>query len=290
MTGPEVVVLADAATVASEAAERIAATLSAAVRERGRADWATTGGSMAPAIYRRLAADPLRDEIPWSSVHVWWGDDRYVPRDHPLSNVKPLDDILLARGHAEAGQVGLGTAGAPRPVPLPHGNLHPFPMSAAIGGAHGAAWCAAQLEIELRSAGPGFVDDRPVFDLVLLGIGGDGHVLSVFPESEAFDSDRLVLAVPAPTHIKPHIERVTLNPAVLSVARSILVVAVGEAKAAVVRDALHGEGDPRQLPVRLARTGTATWIFDAAACSTLEPPQPDRQGGQDPDRPRGPAR
>lgn len=265
MTEPEVVVLADVAEVASEAAERIAAMLSGAVRERGRADWATTGGSMAPAIYRRLAADPLRDGIPWSSVQVWWGDDRYVPRDHPLSNVKPLDDILLALGHAEAGQVGLGTAGAPRPVPLPLDNLHPFPTSAAIGGAHGAAWCAARLADELRAAGPGFVDGRPVFDLVVLGIGGDGHVLSVFPGSEAFDSDRLALAVPAPTHIEPHVERVTLNPAVLSVARSILVVAAGEGKAAVVREALQGEGDPRQLPARLARRGTATWMLDAAA-------------------------
>jgi 6-phosphogluconolactonase len=280
LTEPEVIVLADAAAVASEAAERIAMTLSGAVRERGRADWATTGGSMAPAIYRRLAADPLRDDIPWSSVQVWWGDDRYVPRDHPLSNVKPLDDILLALGHTEAGQVGLGTAAAPRPVPLPHGNLHPFPTSAAIGGAHGAAWCAARLADELRSAGPGLVDDRPVFDLVVLGIGADGHVLSVFPGSEAFDSDRLALAVPAPTHIEPYVERVTLHPAVLSIARSILVVAGGEAKAAVVRDALQGEGDPRQLPARLARTGAATWIVDAAAGSELEPPQPDRQGGQ----------
>jgi 6-phosphogluconolactonase len=272
LTEPEVVVLADAAAVASEAAQRVATTLSDAVRERGRADWATTGGSMAPAIYRRLAAPPLRNTIPWSAVHVWWGDDRYVPRDHPLSNVKPLDEILLAIDHTEAGQVGLGTAGAPRPVPLPHDNLHPFPTSAAIGGAHGAAWCAEQFDDELRSAGPECVDGRPVFDLVLLGIGGDGHVLSVFPGSEAFDSDLLALAVPAPTHIEPHVERVTLNPAVLAVARSILVVATGEAKAIVVRDALQGEGDPRQLPARLARTGTATWILDDAAGSELEPP------------------
>lgn len=265
MTEPEIIVLADPAAVASEAAERIATTVSGAVRERGRADWATTGGSMAPAIYRRLAADPLRDGVPWSSIHVWWGDDRYVPRDHPLSNVKPLDDILLALGQTEAGQVGLGTAGAPIPVPLLHDNLHPFPTSAAIGGAHGPAWCAARLADELRSTGPGFVDGRPVFDLVLLGIGGDGHVLSVFPGSEAFDSDQLALAVPAPTHIEPHVERVTLNPAILSLARSILVVAAGEAKAVVIREALRGEGDPRPLPARLARLGTATWILDAAA-------------------------
>ena len=97
----------------------------------------------------------------------------------------------------------------------------------------------------------------------------------IVPKKEQID--RLVaLGIPAPTHIEPHVERVTLNPAVLSVARSILVVATGEAKAAVVRDALQGEGDPRQLPARLARTGTATWILDDAAGSDLEQALRDR--------------
>jgi 6-phosphogluconolactonase len=270
VTEPEVVVLADAPAVASEAAERIAATLARAVEERGRADWATTGGSMAPAIYRRLAAEPLRDTVPWSSVHVWWGDDRYVPRDHPLSNVKPLDDILLAIAHTEGGQVGLGTAGAPRPVPLPLENIHPFPTSEAIGDAQGSTWCAEMLAAELDAAGLERTSDWPVFDLVQLGIGTDGHVLSVFPGSDAFESDELALAIRAPSHIEPHVERVTLNPHVLTVARSILVVASGAAKAAVVSSALRDDLDPRQLPARLARTGTATWIIDAAAGSELD--------------------
>jgi 6-phosphogluconolactonase len=257
MAEPDVVVLADEATITAEAAKRIAAALAGAVAERGRADWATTGGSMAPPIYRRLAAEPLREAIPWPAVHIWWGDDRFVPRDHPLSNVKPVDDILL-------GIV----------------NLHPFPTGAAIGGSRDASWCAAQLGAELGTAGLPFVDGWPVFDMVLLGIGADGHLLSVFPGSDAFDSRELALAIPAPSHIEPHVERVTLNPGVLSVARSILVVAAGAAKAAAVGGALRGGRDPRALPARLARTANAVWIVDAAAGTELNALGPHRRGDQ----------
>ena len=270
MTNPEILVLPDDDAVATAAAERIAETLARAAVDHGRADWATTGGSMAPAIYRRLAVAPLRDAVPWSAVHVWWGDDRYVPRGHPLSNVKPLDDILLAIAWTQGGQIALGQSGQATPVPIPLDQLHPFPTGAAIGESRGPAWCAAQVATEAGSAGVASQDGWPVFDLVLLGIGADGHVLSVFPDSAAFDSREVALAVPAPSHIEPHVERVTFNPGVLSVARSILVVATGGAKAAVLRDALEGDPDPRRLPARLARTGTAAWVLDEAAGAGLE--------------------
>jgi 6-phosphogluconolactonase len=267
---PEVVVLPDEASVAAVAAERIAAVLGAAVQAHGRADWATTGGSMAAPLYRRLAAVPLRDRVPWSSVHVWWGDDRFVPRDHPLSNVKPFDDIMLAIAWTQGGQVALGESGEAMPVPLPIDQVHVFPTGRAIGDARDASWCAAELAADLRDTGPPASDGWPVFDLVILGVGPDGHVLSVFPGSDAFDAAALALAVPAPEHVEPHVERVTLNPGVLSVARSILVVATGAAKAAILREILQGDRDPRRLPAQLARTGNATWIVDAAAGAHLD--------------------
>jgi 6-phosphogluconolactonase len=224
---------------------------------------------MVPAIYRRLAADPLRDLVPWEAVHVWWGDDRYVPRDHPLSNVKPFDDILLAIGYTETGQLGLGMSGAPKPVPLPIDNLHPFPTTVAIGGAHGAAWCAAQLASELKAAGLVQSGDWPIFDLVVVGIGADGHLLSVFPGSSAFDSSELAMAIPAPTHIEPRVERVTLNPAILEVARQVLVVAGGAGKARVLGTIFGSEVDPPQWPAQLARREGATWVADEAAAAGL---------------------
>lgn len=269
---PELVVVRDRESAATEAAQRIASVLSGAVRARGRADWATTGGSVAPPIYRRLADAPLRDLVPWADIHVWWGDDRYVPRDHPLSNVKPFDDILLAIGYTEEGQVGLGTMGAARPVPLPIDQLHPFRTGEAIGAGRDAAWCAAQLAAELSAAGLERSGDWPVFDLVVVGVGTDGHVLSVFPDSPALESNEAAMAMPAPTHIEPHVERVTLNPGVLGAARQVLVVAVGATKAAVISDILRGDIDPRRLPAQLARRENAVWILDEAAARDLTPP------------------
>ena len=204
------VIVEDPAAGAAIAADRIARTLTDAVAARGRADWATTGGSTPVAIYRRLSAPPLDETVPWADVHVWWGDDRFVPRDHPASNVKAFDDVMLGIGAREEGTAGADRLG----VPLQVDHVHPFPTGEAIGEARGAAWCAAELAGELRAAGLDDQDGWPVFDLMFLGIGPDGHLLSVFPGSPALDSPDLALAIPAPTHIEPQIERVTLNPAV----------------------------------------------------------------------------
>lgn len=269
LSEPELLVVRDSRAVASEAAERIATALAESVWARGRADWATTGGSTAPVIYRRLAASPLRGIVPWSEVHVWWGDDRYVPRDHPLSNVKPFDDILLASAYTDGDQPGSLAVGASGPVPLPINNLHPFPTTRAIGGAHGAAWCAAELAAELIAAELEAAGDWPVFDLVVVGIGADGHLLSVFPGSAALESGELALAIPAPTHIEPQVERVTLNPTVLGVARQVLAVATGAGKAAVLADIFGPDRDPSRWPAQLARRAGVTWIVDSSAAERL---------------------
>ena len=108
---PELRILDDQDATAKAAAELIAATLHEAIDRRGRADWATTGGSAPIGIYRQLASDPLRHSVPWEQVHVWWGDDRFVPRDHPLSNVLPFDQILLS-ATARAGLSGTGADAA----------------------------------------------------------------------------------------------------------------------------------------------------------------------------------
>ena len=243
--------------------------LAEAVAVRGRAHWATTGGSTPVEIYRRLVAPPLVDEVPWAGTHVWWGDDRYVPRDHPLSNVKALDDILLGIGEGEQGTAGGGWPG----VPLPFDHVQPFPTGEAIGGARGAAWCAATLADRLRAAGLEEADGWPVFDLMLIGVGADGHLLSVFPGSPAFESPDLALAIPAPTHIEPHVERMTLNPAVVGAARELLVVAYGEDKAAAIGEILGPARDPRRWPAQLALRPGATWILDEAAAAAVALPR-----------------
>ena len=254
MSDAEVVVVADAEAAAAFAAERTATVLADAVTARGRADWATTGGSTPIGIYRRLTAPPLRDAVPWSNVHVWWGDDRFVPRDHPLSNVRPLDDVLLDRDHG---------------IEIPVAHLHPFRTGESIGAGWDAAWAASTLAGELATAGLPERDGWPVLDLVLVGIGGDGHLLSVFPGSDAFESEAWALAIPAPTHIEPHVERVTLNPALLRVARRVLVVAHGAGKADILGEVFGPEQDPRRWPAQLALGANATWIVDEAAAARI---------------------
>jgi 6-phosphogluconolactonase len=131
------------------------------------------------------------------------------------------------------------------------------------------AWCAAEYAAELHASGIGVDDGWPVFDLIILGAGPDGHILSVFPGSLALGSRSWAVAIPAPKHIEPHVPRMTLNPAVVGVARDVLVVAMGENKAAVLRDVLQGDRDEARLPAQLARHERATWILDEAAASLL---------------------
>jgi 6-phosphogluconolactonase len=273
--GPEVVVEPDPEAAAETAAGRVAIALQRAIEARGRADWATTGGSTPGAIYGHLAIEPLRSALNWELVHLWWGDDRFVPRDHPLSNVQAADEILLGLA-ALAGESGSGeyavdvTAGREPGARIPAENVHVFPVSTAIGEARGAAWCAHVYQDALRHGGLRVASGWPAFDLLLLGIGPDGHLLSVFPGSQAFDRSEWAMAVPAPTPVEPHVERVTLNPAVIGVAEQVIVVANGQAKADVIRRALSGDEDPVQLPARLAARAGATWILDAAAAAVFD--------------------
>jgi len=272
---PTIRVFDDAAAASRAAAESIADALIAAVDARGRADWATTGGSTPAGIYRELAVAPLRDAVPWSSVHAWWGDDRFVARDHPLSNVMPFDQILTSSA-ARAGMSGSGADGAEvaigmEPgVRIPAENVHAPQISSAIARATGVGSVAMDYEAELRAA-PLAVGESgfPVFDVMLVGIGADGHVLSVFPGSPLFDGSAWASAVPAPEHIEPHVARLTLHPGILEAARLPIVVALGAGKAAILASVLVGERDERKLPAQLARRTGAIWFLDREAAASL---------------------
>jgi 6-phosphogluconolactonase len=271
----EILVYPDADGASRAAAERIAEALATAVDARGRADWATTGGSTPSRIYRHLAIPPLRDSVAWSAVHVWWCDDRFVPRDHPLSNILPVDSALIG-ATGLAGMSGTGvdggdvTRGQDPGAPIPVANIHPFPTSQAIAEARDPQWCAAAYEAQLRQAGLPSEDGFPAFDLLLLGVGPDGHILSAFPGSDVFGRTEWALGVPAPTHVEPHVARVTLNPAVVTAAGRVLVTVYGAEKAGVIRAAIAEDGDPRDVPARLAKRAGATWLLDAAAARELE--------------------
>ena len=274
---PRIEVLPDPEATSRAAAEAIADALAEAVERRGRADWATTGGSTPVGIYRELAVAPLRDQVPWYAVHVWWGDDRFVPRDHPLSNVLPLDQVLISSA-ARAGLSGTGEyavdvdLGVEPGVTLPSANIHAPQMSDAIGAAAGPEWVAEKYADRLRDEGLPLSDDGfPILDVALVGVGADGHVLSAFPGSPLFDSEAWVAAVPAPTHIEPHVPRISLNPRILELARVPILVAHGAAKAEVLGAILGGERDVRRWPAQIARRDGALWFLDRAAAAALPP-------------------
>lgn len=239
--------------VSSTAAKHIADVLAGAVATRNVAHWATTGGSAAPGIYRALVGSPLRDRVAWDRVHTWWGDDRWVPYDDPESNVRPLTEGLLTG------------------ITVPAANLHRWPIPEAIEAGEDPAWAAARYAEALMATVPLDGSGTPILDLVVLGVGPDGHILSVFPDSNVWDVPDCCAAVPAPTHVGPHLDRVTLHPRLVAAARSVVVVTAGESKAASLGRAWSGH-DVRELPVRAARLPTATWVMDEAAASAIPRP------------------
>jgi len=271
---PRIDVRATPDDVSVAAAELIASTLADAVERRGRADWATTGGSTPVGIYRVLATSPVRERVPWDRVHVWWGDDRFVPRDHPYSNVLPLDEVLLA-AEAHSGESGTGdqsfdAGDRPPGVRMPAANVHAMPMGQAIAHGQDTAWVAAAYQRSLTDALlPIGGNGVPSLDLVLVGMGPDGHVLSDFPGSTAFDGGAWVVPIPAPTHLDPKVARVSLSPAFLEAAGSVLVVAFGEGKAEILATVLGPERDRSRWPAQHARRANATWLLDTAAAARL---------------------
>jgi 6-phosphogluconolactonase len=253
---PELVVAASVEEAAAAAAERIAGAMIAAVERRGRADFCTTGGNTPVPIYRLLAQAPMVDTIPWAQVHFWWGDDRLVPRGNEESCVTSFDEVLLG------GDASLGGA------PVPSSNIHPIPTDRALAGFHDTRWCAAMYADELAANLPIVDGNWPRFDLILVGVGDDGHVLSVFPNSPALESMAWTMGVPAPTHIGPHLPRVTVNPRLLEAA-PVLVATWGNRKAEAIGHVFGEERDGRRWPVQRTRRTGAIWIVDGAAAARI---------------------
>jgi 6-phosphogluconolactonase len=241
---PEVVPLADADAIAQEAARRVLAAAEAAVAARGAFTLVLAGGSTPEKLYRLLAAPPLRDRIPWERTRVFLGDERFVPYDAPESNWGMAQRTLLDH------------------VPLPVENLHPMPTTAG----HARPEEAAQAyDATLRALFPGATPPR--FDLVLLGLGDDGHTASLFPGKPALDVADAWAAASPPGVLPPPVDRITLTFPVLNAARATLFLVAGAKKAPALRSVLSGAADIREHPAAGVRpeAGTLTFLADAAA-------------------------
>ncbi|MGH2407296.1 MAG: 6-phosphogluconolactonase [Candidatus Limnocylindrales bacterium] len=244
-------ILAEPDDVAEAAAHEFMAIASSAIAERAVAHVALTGGSTVPRLYRHLIGAAHHVALDWAHVELWWGDERIVAPGDLAAHAHSARETLLRPGS-----------------PASAAHVHAFPLDVAVRDGPGQA--AKRYATEIRKRIPYARDGLPVFDLVLLGMGADGHILSVFPHSPALAPGApLVLAIPAPTHIEPHVPRLTLNPRVVGVARHVLVMCTGAGKAARVADVLEGPEDVRRLPAQLARGDNALWLLDAAAAVSL---------------------
>jgi 6-phosphogluconolactonase len=250
---PRIIVAAGPDAVARTAADLVIAALASALGTRAVAHVALTGGSSASGLYRELCLPERAAALDWGRVHLWFGDDRVVPFDHPDSNA----------GLAMRGLVG---AGGPA---IPPANMHPMLAGVDASATDAAIVAAGLYSAELAASVPA-VSGMPSFDLLLLGMGPDAHVLSVFPDSLASQPGApTVMPIPAPTHIGPALPRITLGPAVIGAARQVLLICAGAAKAPTVVDVMGPVWDPVRMPAQLARTDTATWLLDPDSAALL---------------------
>ena len=244
---PDVVVEPDAEHLARAAAEALVARLAAAQAVHGSAAVVLTGGGMGIAVLEQvaaLAAEPVRETVDWTAVDFWWGDERFVPAADDDRNEKAARAALLDV------------------VGVPAERVHAMPPS---GGdfaepEDAAAWYADQL----AAAAPGGAA-VPRLDLLLLGMGPEGHVASIFPDSPAVEDARTVVAVrDCP---KPPPTRISLGFAAINAAEEVWLLVSGEAKAPAVAQALAG-ADPADLPAAGVHGTRATrWLLDRAAAA-----------------------
>jgi len=247
------VMVDDASAAARATAELVITAAVDAVQKRGVFHFCTTGGSTPAALYAVLREEANVHRMPWSHTEIWFGDDRHVPRLSPLSNLAAIDSVLLAPS----------ADGAPSPI-SPRA-VHPWPTEEE-GARAVDSYLSAVQNAGVEHTPAGF----PIFDLLLIGIGGDAHCLSVFPGSPlTATAAPVAAAVPAPTHIEPHVPRLTFSLGLLSAARAVCATVVGEGKSAVLARILERDGSTTELPAKAALLPTATWILDRAAASGL---------------------
>jgi 6-phosphogluconolactonase len=235
-----VIPVADATALATAAAERVLARIAA---NSGRVAICLTGGSSPKQLYQLLATEACRSRIPWQRVHWFIGDERFVPADDPLNNMGMARAAFLDQC-------------------APAANIHPIPTATADPADPDRG--AVLYEQELRSFyGADTLDQaRPLFDLVLMGVGPDGHSASLFPGDPALDETaRWVIGVPR-ANVEPFVPRVTLTLSTLASCREMLFEVAGRPKRAILTRLFAGEN----LPANRARsTGETIWLVDREA-------------------------
>jgi 6-phosphogluconolactonase len=236
-------ILATAEEVARAAADSFTDIALAAISAEGRFSVALAGGSTPKRTYQLLTSPSYRDRIDWSKVHIFFGDERCVPPTHPDSNYRMVAETMLSR------------------LPIPEENVH---RMIGEGDAHANA---SLYESELQT----FFDAAPWprFNLVLLGMGDDGHTASLFPESDALKENRAWVAANWVEKFKTY--RITLTVPAINHAANIIFLVAGASKVERLREVLRGTRDPFRLPAQLIQpvAGSLVWLVDKVAAARL---------------------
>lgn len=233
--------------LARGAAGRIVAAARRAVARSGRFSLFLAGGSTPRALYTLLAEEEWRQQIPWGQVQVYFGDERCVPPEHPDSNYRLARETLFNR------------------VPLPPENIHR--MTGEAGAERGAALYEQVLRQNFERSG-----GETLADVILLGMGEDGHTASLFPHSPALQvARRWVTPVPHDEPPPPLVDRISLTVEFINQAAEVLFLVQGDSKAGRLRQVLQPLPGQRPLPVQLVRPvhGSLAWLLDRAAASQL---------------------
>ena len=252
MTAPQLVVHRDKELMALAAAARLITRIVDAQSARGAASVVLTGGRNGNALLAALASSPARDAVDWSRLDLWWGDERFLPEGDPERNVTQARDELLDA------------------VPLDPARVHAMPASDGVDGDNAEA-AAERYAAELaKAAGPGDHAGVPSFDVLLLGVGPDTHIASLFPELPGVrETTRTVVGVRGAP--KPPPVRVSLTLPAIRAAREVWLLAAGEDKAEAVALALSSPGEI-QAPASGAYGQQRTlWLLDRAAASKIPP-------------------
>jgi 6-phosphogluconolactonase len=237
-TDREIIVVADGKAIAETAAQRLIKRLKDA---KDRAAICLTGGSSPEGLYRLLAEEPWRGRVPWERVHWFMGDDRFVPENDPLSNMGMARRLFLDK------------------VRAPCGNVHAIPTDA--NDPEGAANLYQGTLQEFYGADQ-LDPARPLFDLVLMGVGPDGHTASLFPGSRALEEKKHWVVGVAKAGMEPLVPRVTLTFPALASTREMLFIADGAGKRDILRQVFSGEDLPA---ARAYSEGALIWLLDRAA-------------------------
>jgi 6-phosphogluconolactonase len=238
--------------LAEAVAARLVTRLIDAQAARGAAGVVLTGGRIADAVHRAVRDSPARDAVDWSRVDFWWGDERFLPSGDPERNETQARAALLDA------------------LPLDPARVHPMPASDGPDGSDPEAAAARYARELAAAAGPGH-QAVPTFDVLMLGVGEDGHVASIFPEHPAAHPDgyRDLTVVAVRGAPKPPPVRLSLTPPVLNTADEVWLVAAGDGKSKAVGLALAGAG-PVQVPAAGVRgTDNTLWLLDRAAAAEL---------------------